>query len=207
MPVIDLSHPIDNQTPLYPGTPPNQIKTIATFATDGFRESQWLLSAHTATHIDTPSHILEHGFTLDAYEPGQFIGKGKVIPFNEEQLKRFIGSENADSTDFLLLHSGWDERWGNDDYFNNYPLLPENLAGQIAKLDLKGIGIDAPSFDAPDSANLPIHRLILGEGLILIENLHNLRAILNQSFTFIALPLRISAGEASPVRAVALMEE
>lgn len=205
MPVIDLSHPIDNQTLLFPGTPPNQINIIADFAEQGFRESQWLLSAHTATHIDTPSHILRSGFTLDDYEADQFIGKGKVIPFNEERLRQFIGRNSADSLDFLLLHSGWDKRWGRDDYFREYPLLTENLASQIATLGLKGIGIDAPSFDNPDSATLPVHHLLLGSGLILIENLHNLQAIMNQSFTFIALPLKIVGAEASPVRAVALI--
>ena len=69
----------------------------------------------------------------------------------------------------------------------------------------KGIGIDAISIDPIDSRDLPVHKLLLGAGLIVVENLTGLE-VLPQSFDFMALPLKIAEADGSPVRAAALLK-
>lgn len=72
-------------------------------------------------------------------------------------------------------------------------------------MGLKGVGIDAPSFDEVDSEPLPIHRCLLGAGLVLIENLTALDRLGNGNFLLSVLPLPIAGAEACPVRAVAVI--
>ncbi|MDU6435358.1 MAG: hypothetical protein E6556_22135 [Pantoea sp.] len=66
-------------------------------------------------------------------------------------------------------------------------------------------GTDALSIDAFGSEENPVHQRVLGSDKVIIENLANL-SCLPPTFTFIALPLRIERGSASPVRAIALLE-
>lgn len=45
------------------------------------------------------------------------------------------------------------------------------------------------------------------QGVVIYENLMNLRPLVGKRFKFIGIPLRIAKGSASPVRAMALLEE
>lgn len=206
--LIDLSQAIAEDVLPYPGTPPNKIRTIAHLAKDGFRETQILISSHTATHLDTPAHIIAEGKRLDDFPVSNFIGKGRVLDCshqfpNTEEVIKILSKQKID---FLLCYTGWAGKWGSPAYFENYPVMSNELAGVLDKFNLKGLGIDCPSFDTIKSQNLPIHQILLKGGLVLLENLCNLHHLLSLNFTFICLPLKIAGGEAAPVRAVALLE-
>ena len=71
----------------------------------------------------------------------------------------------------------------------------------------KGIGVDAISIDPIDSFELPMHRIVLGAGLVIIENLTNLEQLVGHVFRFAALPLKYENADGAPVRAVAFMEQ
>ena len=83
-------------------------------------------------------------------------------------------------------------------------LSAEGAAYLIAK-GVKVFGTDALSLDAFGNAENPAHLAVLGNDKLIIENLTNLQ-MLPTHFCFIALPLRIEHGSASPVRAIALIE-
>ena len=70
----------------------------------------------------------------------------------------------------------------------------------------KGIGIDAISIDPIDSFELPMHRIVLGAGLVIVENLTNLEQLIDRTFRFAALPLKYENADGAPVRAVALVD-
>lgn len=70
----------------------------------------------------------------------------------------------------------------------------------------KGIGIDAISIDPIDSFELPMHRIVLGAGLVIVENLTNLEGLIGRTFRFAALPLKYENADGAPVRAVAFVD-
>lgn len=209
--VIDLSHPISPEMPVWPGTPAPEIRPLASIAEDGFAEQSIRLSSHTGTHLDAPAHMIEGGASLDRFGPGQFFGRAVVVDARASAggvigagLLKSSGAAFADA-DFVLLHTGWARLWGQAGYDFGYPVLDDEAAGWLSGLRLKGVGIDAPSFDTADSHDYPVHRRLLRAAFLLIENLDNLH-LLPPSGTMVAVfPLPVESAEACPVRAVAIL--
>lgn len=77
--VIDLTHTIKPDMPLFPGSEPPVIEPVSTIAVESFLEHRLPISSHTGTHMDAPAHILPDGATLDAYDVGYFLGNGFCI--------------------------------------------------------------------------------------------------------------------------------
>jgi kynurenine formamidase len=209
---IDLSQNIEPGMPCYPGSIEPLFKPICSIEEDGFAEQLLTISSHTGTHIDLPSHILDGAPSLEAFDINRFAGKGAVLdvrgaPGNVitiEMLKPFLSV--ITECEFLLLFSGLSRYWGTHSYFANYPVLSTDAAQWLSGFHLQGIGVDMISVDAPDTAGFPIHRSLLQNGLIIIENLTGLLSLLHTTFHFCCFPLKIFRGEASPVRAVAVVD-
>lgn len=213
MRIIDLSHTIEPGMSCYPGTPGPEFHPLFSVVEDGFAEQLYTFSSHTGTHIDLPSHMIQSGSSLDDFNIDRFSGKGFVIdvrnwvgePISAENLRRF--EDQVRSCEFVLFYSGWSRYWGSPRYVEQYPVMTPEAALWLSGFNLKGIGFDAISADAPGDEEYPIHNLLLGNGLILVENLCSLSVLLSTPFTFCCFPLKISGAEAVPVRAVALADE
>lgn len=210
MKVIDLSHVIHQDIPVYPGTESPSITQANTIAQDGFAEIKIAMYSHTATHIDAPCHILPGEKSLDQFHAGHFIGPAVLIDIRG-QVGTEIGIEQLEPyatqlerAAFALFHTGWSNHWGQDSYFRGFPHLSMQAAEWLTRFSLQGVGIDTISIDHIDHADLPAHHLLLGADMIIIENLTNLDAISSSDFTFSCLPLPIRAADGSPVRAVAI---
>ncbi len=222
MKIIDLTRTISSEMPVFPGTEPPVITNATTIDKEGFAEKLISFFTHTGTHIDAPAHILKGKHTLDHFSADKFIGKGVVIDVSVRQCQDecendasgqgwIIEKKNLEthavriaSSDFVLLRTGWDRKWGSDSYFDGFPTLSEGAAKWLSTFKLKGIGFDCISADPVSSTDLPNHRIILGKNIVIIENLCNLEPLINQFFRFSCLPLKISDSDGSPVRAVAI---
>jgi kynurenine formamidase len=210
---IDLTHPISNDMPVYPGTEPPVIVTGCTVAEDGFFEKKITMYSHTGTHIDAPAHLLEDGKTLDAFPVDQYFGPALVLDVSEDD-SGIIGLDKLEphlhdiaGVDFLLIRTGWDRYWGTERYFASYPVLSIEAAETLTGLGLKGIGFDAISPDPTDSTELPVHRVLMNAELIIIENLTGLERLPADPFLFSCLPLAFEDADGSPVRAVAYLDQ
>ncbi len=208
---VDLSHTIEAEMPLYPGTPGVQIKTLHTLEKDGFREKQLVYTTHTGTHVDAPAHMLAQGATIDRLPLSSFFGKACVV--DVRSLKgstidlAFLRAQSLENDpDFVLFYTGFAAYWGKEGYFTDYPVLSEEAAKYLVDLGLKGIGLDAISPDVIDSEDFPIHHILLSAGLIIVENLTNLNQILDQTFTLAVFPLKVEQADGMPVRAVAIVQ-
>ncbi len=222
MKIIDLTRTISSEMPVFPGTKPPEITNATTIDKEGFAEKLISFYTHTGTHIDAPAHILKGKHTLDHFSADKFIGKGVVIDIsirlnNDENDRDINGqgwiiekkdleiyAERIASTEFVLIRTGWDRKWGSDGYFEGFPTLSLSAAKWLCTFKLKGIGFDCISADPVSSSDLPNHRVILGKNLVIIENLCNLEPLINQYFRFSCLPLKIADSDGSPVRAVAI---
>lgn len=132
MRVLDLTHTIAENMPVYPGTEKPIFAGANTYEKDGFKETKLTMYTHTGTHMDPPAHLFAGRTTLDAFPASQFIGKALVIEcsdLNEGEaitLERILQyGKDAENADFLLFHLGWDKRWGTDAYFGDYPCLDD----------------------------------------------------------------------------------
>ena len=214
MKVIDLTHVIESNMPAYPGTEPPSLEPANTYEKDGFKETKISMYTHTGTHIDPPAHLFQGRTTLDAFPPEQFIGKALVIdctslnegePITADHLSRY--GEKADMADFLLFRLGWDERWGTDAYYGDYPCIDDSVIEYILAGDFKGIGFDVIGLDPIADEDLTRHKKLFKEkDIINIENLCNLGSCGTELFWFSCFPLKITDCDGSPARAVAWFE-
>ncbi|MDX9958866.1 MAG: cyclase family protein [Spirochaetia bacterium] len=213
MNTIDLTQFITPDMPVYPGTEGPKIDNATSIAQDGFAEKLLTMYSHTGTHVDAPGHMIPGAKTLDQFSVDTFIGRAVVIDVPEvsepcislrlleDQAERLKGC------DFVLFHTGWDAKWGQGGYFSGFPVLSADAARLLCGLGLKGLGFDCISVDPVGSTDMEIHRILLGSGLVIVENLCNLSMLNGAAFTFSCLPLRIRDSDGSPVRAVAMLAD
>ena len=212
MRVIDLTHTIMQDMPVYPGTETPTLEESSSYAKNGFRETRFTIISHTGTHIDAPAHIFEHGQTLDKFEADTFIGKALVIDcravlpggvVTTEHLKAY---ENLDKLDFLLFNFGWDKKWGTDEYFDKYPCLGDDVIDFVLQGNYKGIGVDVISIDSIFDSSLKKHkRLLANKNIIIAENLKNLDLCSGEVFTFVCLPIKSKNADGAPARAIGIL--
>jgi arylformamidase len=212
MPAIDLTYPITIDMPVYPGTPPPEIHPIARFQNNGFREQQLTFASHTGTHMDAPSHLLDRGETLDQLSVNHFFGTGLCIDIGMTppgriewtMLQRF--QKELSHSDFVLLRTGWGQYWGAARYFQDYPVLSAAATTRLAEFNLKGVGVDTLSVDKEDTTDYPVHRTLLENHILIIENLAHLDRLPEGLFgQLYCLPLHIGASDGAPTRVVAFI--
>ncbi len=214
MKIIDLTHCIEESMPVYPGTEGPTLVQANTIEKDGFRETLMTMYSHTGTHMDAPSHIFSEGITLDELSVSAFAGKGLVIDCRNlgeggvidmtfiEPLKAL-----ADEADFLLFMTGWDEFWGTETYYGNYPCIDRAVAKFVVESGKKGIGLDTISVDPITDYGLRHHRRILGTNrMVIIENLTALVELGKGLFDFTVLPMKYKNSDGAPVRAIGCVE-
>lgn len=208
--VIDLSHSLTETMPVYPGTEPPRIINSSTISRHGFAEKLISLYSHTGTHIDAPGHVLEGAGRLDEFRAGHFLGPGRVLdvsgfhgrPIEIADIEKHGASFREG--DYALLYSGWSRHWGNSRYYGGYPVLSEAAARWLARFPLKGVGVDMISIDSLSSTTMSNHRIFLEKKMMIVENLTGLEALIGKQFLFSCLPLKLTSGDGSPVRAVAI---
>ena len=209
MRVVDFTHVLRREMPVYPGTPLPELAVASNWERDGFHETRLTLHSHTGTHMDAPAHLFPAGATLDALPPARFAGTALVVPCAGAGAVLHMDllapvKDAADRADFLLFHTGWDRLWGRAAYFEGYPVPGEDVVDYLLSSGKKGVGLDTVSVDPVGDGALPIHRRLLGGGLVIVENLTNLAAAGGEPFTFCALPLHYEKADGAPVRAVGL---
>ena len=209
--ILDLTHTIRPEMPVYPGTPQPGFTPCATFSRDGFRETELQLGSHTGTHMDAPAHMLKDGPTLDVLPASQFCGRAAVVDVSNlpphsvisEGLLKSLNGQLLNA-DFVLFYTGWERRWGSPDFFEDaFPVPDQEAARYLVSCGLKGVGTDAISVDPIASTAFSAHKVLLGGGLVIVENLCLRKLVGRQDVMFFALPLKTVNADGAPVRAIA----
>lgn len=208
MKVYDLTHTIKNDMPVYPGTEQPRLTTACTIEEAGYRETLLHMFSHTGTHMDAPAHMLPEGTTLDSYDAEKFTGTALVVDCRGQAAITLPLLKGYDLTgvDFVLFCTGWDRKWGSDDYYEGFPCLTAEAAAYLAALPLKGVGEDSISLDPCDSVDFPNHITLMRADFVNTENLKGLDALLGRRFTFVTLPLKFENSDGCSCRAIAREE-
>lgn len=214
MKIIDLTHEINEEMPVYPGTDKPRLECANTYERDGFKETKIIMFSHTGTHIDPPSHIFENGATLDSLDVAELVGRAiaidlRALPDGAQITMEHLSPyrDTIDGVDFLLFNLGWDKKWGTPEYFGDYPCLSNEVIDYIVNGSYKGIGFDVIGLDPVVSPTLERHkRLFSARKIINIENLKNLDKCLGAPFTFICLPIKVKDSDGAPARAIAILD-
>jgi len=231
--IIDLTHPLTSNIPVYPGDRPFVCTPLCTVPADGVSVHKLSLGTHTGTHIDAPSH-----FFLDGKPIGQFpIADLIAIPAVVVDLSTLRGDESttglikpreritwADLEKYegkmkegtaLVLYTGWSKKWLTAGYFA-HPYLTRDAAEGIVARGVKILGVDTlspdetPEGEVDGKGDFGVHVTVLGKGRLIVENLANVDALLgegmevSEDWAISFVPLYLGGVEdGSPVRAFA----
>ena len=209
MKVIDLTHTISEDMPVFPGSETPKLTTKSTYEKDGFKETLLQMYSHVGTHMDPPAHIFANQKTLDQFSPEQFIGKALVVDCRDLKEGQAItidkiNIDKAKLADFLLFNLVWDKRWNLDTYFNDYPCIDDTVLEFILNSNFKGIGFDVMGLDPLRDNNLNRHKALFKDtDIVNIENLTHLEQCGDELFWFSCFPLKIENCDGFPIRAIA----
>lgn len=206
MKIIDLSQKIHDKMPTHPYDEEVIVVKNRTINNDGYNNTQLDIGMHAGTHIDAPSHLIENAKSVDEYDLNYFIGSACVLNAlgrNEITLNSKY-KDKISHSEIVLIYTGYGDMFDDEKYYSDdAPQLSKEFAEYITKSDIKIIGMDLPS---PDKYPFDIHKILLKNDVLIIENLTNLQKLLDvDKFVFYALPLNICA-EASIVRAAAIID-
>lgn len=201
--IRDISIALREGTPEWPGDTPFACRWASLIAKgESVNVSAVIGSPHVGTHADAPLHVHDgwpgsHELPLDA-----FIGPANVI-----DVSGMTGVIEADALAYnpevdgerLLLRTGKTIAGGQ--FPNEWQTLSEACVRTLLGRGLRLLGVDAPSVDTRDSKTLPVHHMLFSANAYILENL-DLRRVPVGPYELIALPLKLMALDAAPVRAV-----
>jgi len=210
--IVDLTQTIEPKMPMFPIDPQPIIYPWTTIEAHGFATNALFMVEHTGTHIDAPSHFIKNKASIDKIDLERFHGRARILDlmdFGERGLIRSGNIKDAEhgnkiaKNDIVLIRTGWDRHWRSRKYSSLNPGLSADAAQYLAKKRAKMVGIDTPNIDC--DSKFPVHNILLGAGIPIIENLANLGRVPQDTFEFAAMPLKIERGTGSPVRAIAII--
>lgn len=199
----DISPPIHDASPVFPGDTPYSQQWCATISPQcPVNVSAITLSPHVGAHADAPLHYAADGAAIGAVDLDTFLGPCRVIhAIGQGPLLLWQHLEHAITPDLperVLVRTYARAPMGWDGDLAAY--APETVE-RLADLGVRLIGIDTASIDPASSKTLDSHQVIRRRGLRVLENLV-LDAVPEGDYELIALPLKLTQADASPVRAI-----
>jgi kynurenine formamidase len=204
--LIDLTHAFTDNMPVYPGDPCSRLYQSHFIKDSGFSDHRVESHMHVGTHMDAPLHMIEGGACIADIPLSRFSGPGHLIEAgnNKAVTPDLLTGHSIARGDIVLVRTGWSKKYHGPDYFKDFPEITEAFAQQLVAFGVSLMGLDTPS---PDKEPFPVHKILLGGGILIIENLANLDALQPfASFWVRAFPMKYKA-DGAPVRVVAETEK
>jgi len=200
--IWDISPPISEASPVFPGDTPYQQKWCATIGPGcPVNVSAITLSPHVGAHADAPLHYAAHGAAIGNVALDAFIGPCRVIhaihcgPLIEWQHIAHA-AHHLPARVLVRTYQTAPHQWDND-----LTAYAPDTVEQLAARGVCLIGIDTASIDPASSKTLPSHQVIARRNMRVLENLV-LDEVPEGDYELIALPLKLMQADASPVRAI-----
>ena len=209
----DLTMDIYPDIPKMSFLPCPEMERISEAGERSLRVTDVSLTTHIGTHFDAACHAVPDDRSIDEYELDRWITPGVVQEVDAEALSP-IGVDQvrpaADALepgDALVLRTGWEDRAGDESY-REHPYFSGELCDWLIEREVNWVGIDFLTPDKPPSEreegfDYPVHTALLGNDVLIAENLTNLGEIGEKRVDLIAMPLRLRGLDGSPARIAA----
>jgi len=174
--LIDLTHILDSNIPVYPGDPLFSCQQSSTVPRDGFSVHAISCSSHIGTHIDAPSHFFIDGASVDQLPLSAFILPALVLDVSHKKARECIAWDSVEPMAHrirpgtaVLFHTGWSRYWGQRSrattstvattapsdsnsasptpHYFDHPWVAVDVAERLLALGVRLVGADAMSLD------------------------------------------------------------
>jgi arylformamidase len=215
--IIDLSHTIEHGMITYKGLPAPIICDFLSREESRSRYAEGTefqigkieMVANTGTYIDSPFHRYENGTDIGGLTLTSTANLECVVVRTLRKSGRAINREIFDGVALagkaVLVHTGWDAHWRTHQYFEGHPFLTEDAANFLAGNGATLVGIDSYNIDSTDDPRRPVHTILLGAGIPIVEHMCGLDSVPDSGARFYAVPAKVSGMGSFPVRAYAIL--
>jgi len=204
MRIIDISLPLNNDTPIYPGNVPVSISVHQKMPENSSASSSITLGSHTGTHIDAPLHAILGAASIEKIPLEAFVGSCRVLDFSQDSgeavTKSFLESKNIKKGERVLLKTK-NSLQGFKNFYDDYIYLDGDSADYLASLQVALVGIDALSIKQKGSKDHRPHLALLSKNIPIVEGL-NLAKVSEGEYELYCLPLYFTDIDGSPTRAI-----
>ena len=212
---IDLTLPVSEKIPTFPGSPQPIFIQWENIKDDGYNLELLFLSSHTGTHLDAPYHFLEKGKKIHEISLKRLIINAILIKIRKrrdqaitktdiQKFEKKHGKIPNEST--IVFWTGWQKMIKNDSYFVKNPGLSVTAAKYLISKKTNLVGIDSPSIDLGKEKRFLVHHLFAKNDVLIVENLANLDKIKSWKFQLAVLPMKLENATGAPVRAVGIID-
>ena len=225
--IIDLTHPIHPNIPIWPGDPATEFEIVSQIEKNGYFLRKFSMGEHSGTHINAPNSFYTEGASIDTYSPQSLVCPAIAIDIRDQSLANPDYSLTIDDVlnwerqhkliepeNLVLLYTGWQAKWDDEQAFFNrddrgichFPGFG-TAATQflLEERSIAGIGTDTHGVDPGRDESFAVNKLILEKQLIVLENLANLDLLPAADFTLAIGIMRLLGGSGSPVSVLAFV--
>ena len=218
--LIDLTLTLGSgRISLVPGLVGVEIEPIQTHATHARSNQKLCLATNIGTHVDAPYHFVDGAATIENMPLEKYAGLALLLDLRAVaegqsalsvlELEAAGASPQSVKDKIVVLFTGWAEsESGGPRFYGHGPYLSTEGAAFLAECEANAVAVDFPIDKHPETPlstikDFPVHRLLLGRNIPLIENLINLDKLVDKEFELWALPLKLKGGDGAATRAVA----
>ena len=206
MKIFDISRPLFNGLAPWPGDTAFHYELkwkMAEGAT--VNVGAVTMGVHNGSHADAPFHFEEGATTIERMPLQTYLGEAVVVDLTN----RFENGKRPEITIADLAPAGKAPRvllktgvWKDPKTFPEWiPVIARDVPKWLETREVKLLGLDLPSVDSIEAKVLVNHHALAAADIAIVESL-DLSEVEAGTYHFSALPLRITGGDAAPVRAI-----
>jgi len=215
---VDVSHTIENGLVTYAGLPTPVICDFLSredsrkHYAEGteFQIGRIDMVANTGTYVDSPFHRYATGKDLSQLPLQSLADLDGILTRSLDHGTRAIDYHAFSGLDLkgkaVLVNTGWDKHWNTPRYMTGHPFLTKSAAEYLVRGGAALVGIDSLNIDDTDDSSRPVHTILLGSDIPIVEHLCNLGHLPRRGFKFFAVPVKVRAFGTFPVRAFGVLE-
>lgn len=214
MKLVDLSHTVFDGLVTYKGLPAPLIcdflsrEDSAEHYADGttFHIGKIEMVANTGTYLDAPLHRFADGRDVSELALEEVAGLDGVV-FRPKLTTRAIDRATFGDVPLkgkaVLIQTDWSRHWNSEAYFEGHPYLTRDAALYLREADVALVGIDSLNIDDTADGERPVHTILLGADILIVEHMTALDQLPDDGFKFYAVPVKVKGMGTFPVRAFA----
>ena len=215
MSLVDLSQPYRDRMFSQKLFPPVRVERCIRHEDRGVNVTCLSAAVHAGTHVDAPCHFIPDGPSIDQIDLARVSGPAVCWDVRRGADEAITASDleacrpRAEAGDVVFVHTGWDVYFAGDhDAYHHHPYLSVEAADWLLQRRVKMICLDIATPDMPEAVrpaafDWPVHRLLLGAGVLIAEHLAHLELVAGRRFRALALPIPIVGSDGAPARIVA----